>query len=83
MNQYACTTCHIVPGVVGPKTHVGPPLDDLARREFLTSGMAMTSENLERWIRDPKSIDPASAMPDMGVGAAHARLMAEYLLRPR
>ena len=81
--QYACIACHRVPGVVGPDTHVGPPLDGLARREFLPGGLPATADNLVRWIREPRRIDPHTAMPDMGVTEEHARLMAAYLLRPR
>lgn len=83
LQQYACIACHRIPGVVGPDTHVGPPLDGLGRREVLSSGMPMNAENLARWIVDPKSIDPGTAMPSMGVSEPHARLMADYLLRRR
>ena len=83
LQQYACIACHRIPGVVGPDTHVGPPLDGLGRREVLSSGMPMNAENLARWIVDPKAIDPGTAMPSMGVSEPHARLMAAYLLRRR
>lgn len=81
--QYACIACHRVPGVVGPDTHVGPPLDGLARRQFLPGGLPATADNLVRWIREPRRIDPHTAMPDMGVTEEHARLMAAYLLGAR
>jgi len=32
-----------------------------------------------RWLRDPKSIDPWTAMPDLGVSDRAARDMAAYL----
>jgi mono/diheme cytochrome c family protein len=81
--QHACSACHRIPGIVGPDTHVGPPLDELARRQVLVGGLAPTADNLVRWIRDPRGVDPGTAMPDMGVSEAHARLMADYLLKPR
>jgi mono/diheme cytochrome c family protein len=83
LQQYACIACHRIPGVVGPDTHVGPPLERLGRREVLASGMPMNADNLVRWIVDPKAIDPGTAMPSMGVSEAHARLMADYLLGKR
>jgi cytochrome c1 len=56
---------------------------ELGRRQVLVGRLPLTADNLVRWIRDPKGVDPGTAMPDMGVSEAHARLMAEYLLRPR
>ncbi|HSW04301.1 c-type cytochrome [Aquabacterium sp.] len=81
--QYACVACHRIPGVVGPDTHVGPPLHELSRRRLLAGRLAGTPDNLARWIRAPQQIDPATAMPNMGVTEPHARLMADYLLKPR
>ena len=81
--QYACSTCHRVPDVVGPDTDVGPPLDDLARRGTLGNGLPNTRDHLIRWIQDPRRLDPHTAMPDLGVTDAHAGMMADYLLKPR
>ena len=36
--------------------------------------------NVVRWIRDPQSIDPHTAMPDMGVSERDAIDMSAYLL---
>jgi cytochrome c2 len=83
LTQYACIACHRIPGIVGPEANVGPPLEDLARRAFLPGGLPLDEENLVAWIRDPRRVDPGTAMPDMGVTEAHARLMAEYLLKLR
>jgi mono/diheme cytochrome c family protein len=83
LHQYACSACHQVPGLVGSATQVGPPLDELARRQFLPGGQPNTRENLVRWLREPQRIDPQTAMPDLGVTQPHADLMADYLLRRR
>ncbi len=77
--QYACVTCHVVPGVVGANAPVGPPLDRLAERTYLAGRLLNTEENLVRWIREPKAISPHSAMPDLGVTERDARDMAAYL----
>jgi mono/diheme cytochrome c family protein/cytochrome c2 len=79
LGQYACTTCHIIPGVIGPEVYVGPPLTAMARRGYLSGSLPNTPGNLVRWIRDPQSIDPATLMPDLDVTEAHARDMAAYL----
>jgi mono/diheme cytochrome c family protein len=77
--QYACVTCHVVPGVAGANAPVGPPLDRLADRNYLAGRLLNTEENLIRWIREPKTIAPWSAMPDLGVTQRDARDMAAYL----
>jgi cytochrome c1 len=38
-----------------------------------------TPANLVRWLRDPQTIAPGSAMPDLGVGTQVALDMAAYL----
>lgn len=81
LTQYACVACHRIPGVVGPEVDVGPPLDELHRRRSLAGRLPADEDALVRWIRHPQSVKPGSAMPDMGVTEAHARLMAQYLLR--
>ena len=80
--QHACRACHIIPGVSGPQTYVGRPLVDLAERRFIAGGLPNTQANLVRWIRDPQSIDPGSAMPAMGVSERDALDMSAWLLQP-
>ena len=80
LSQYACQACHIIPGVTGSKVYVGRPLDDLAKRRFIAGTLANDQANLVRWIRAPQSIDPHTAMPDMGVSERDARDMSAYLL---
>ncbi|WP_280153791.1 c-type cytochrome [Piscinibacter sp. XHJ-5] len=79
LRQYACPACHMIPGIVGAQTHVGPPLAGLGRRERIAGKLPNDADNLVRWIRSPQSVDPSTAMPDMGVTEAHARQMAAYL----
>jgi mono/diheme cytochrome c family protein len=77
--QYGCTACHAIPGVAGPDIHVGTPLAGLGEREWIAGRLPNNTENLVRWIREPQRVDPASAMPDMGVTHKDARDMAAYL----
>jgi mono/diheme cytochrome c family protein len=81
LRQHACTACHSIPGVTGPDIQVGPPLAGFGRRSLIAGRLPNTPDNLVRWIRAPQSIDPHSAMPDLGVSEAQARLMADYLMR--
>ena len=78
--QYACQSCHIIPGVTGPRVYVGRSLDGLADSKFIAGSLPNTTENLVRWIRDPKAIDPHTPMPVLGVTERDAQDMAAYLL---
>ena len=79
LTQYACNACHRVPGVTGSDVHVGPPLAGIASRGLIAGNVPNTTERLVRWIRNPQSIDPLTAMPDMKVNERDARDMAAYL----
>lgn len=81
--QYACQSCHIIPGVTGPRVYVGRSLDGLAKRKYIAGTLPNTQDNLVRWIRDPKGIDPQTPMPVLGVTERDARDMAAYLLTRR
>lgn len=82
LSQYACNACHVIPGVTGPDTFVGPPLKDLAARKYIAGHLPNSAANLARWIRDPRQISPQTAMPAMNVTESDARDMAAYLLSP-
>ena len=41
--------------------------------------MPNTPENLIRWVTSPRSVDPKTAMPDVGLNARQARDVAAYL----
>jgi putative membrane protein len=80
LRRYGCGSCHSIPGVLAATATVGPPLDKLAMRSYLAGRIDNTPTNLIRWIRDPKSIDQKTAMPDVGVTDDDAKDMAAYLL---
>ena len=79
INQYACVTCHEIPGIVGANAPVGPPLKKIGTRGFIAGMLPNTSENMVRWLRHPQAVNPRSAMPDLGVTDADARDIAAYL----
>jgi mono/diheme cytochrome c family protein len=78
--QYACQSCHRVPGVTGSEVDVGRPLDGLANRRVIVGMLPATQDNLIRWIRNPQAIDPDAAMPNMGVTERDAQDISAYLL---
>lgn len=78
-HQYACNLCHETPGVSGPKAVAGPPLNGLTKRVFIAGVLANEPANMVRWIRHPKSVNPLTAMPDLGVTEEHARDITAFL----
>ena len=83
LTQHACRACHMIPGVTGSQVYVGRPLGGLAERKFIAGSLPNNQENLVKWIRNPKQVDPLTAMPVLGVSETDARDMAAYLLTRR
>jgi cytochrome c2 len=79
IRRYGCGSCHTIPGVPGAVATVGPPLDKLAMRTYLAGRIVNNPQNLMRWIREPRSVDPKTAMPDVGVTEKDGRDIAAYL----
>lgn len=79
MLQYACITCHRIPGVVGANAPVGPPLERMGSRAFIAGILPNEPQEMIRWLRSPQAVNPRSAMPDLGVSERDARDMAAFL----
>ena len=79
LSQYGCNGCHRIPGITGAVVAVGPPLAGIARRQLIAGQIANTPEAMARWLRNPQSVDPMTAMPNLGVTERDARDMAAYL----
>jgi mono/diheme cytochrome c family protein/cytochrome c551/c552 len=80
LRQYGCHSCHVIEGVVGPVTRVGPPLSDWAQRGYIAGVLPNTEENLAYFIAQPHVAAPGTLMPDLDVSDSHARQMAAYLM---
>ncbi|HEY9280765.1 MAG TPA: c-type cytochrome [Eoetvoesiella sp.] len=80
ISNYGCVACHAVPGVRGPTSRIGPPLDKIALRAYVGGVLPNSPANLVRWLLDPPAIDPRTAMPNMGLNEADAKDIAAYLL---
>lgn len=78
--QYGCGSCHEVPGVNGANGLVGPPLTHFGKRSFIAGELPNNASNLAHWIQSPQSVEPGTAMPDLGVSGIDARDIAAYLL---
>lgn len=76
---FGCGSCHTIPGVRQAKGLVGPPLTQFARRTYIAGEVPNTARFLVQWISVPQSIEPGTAMPNLGVSDGQARDIAAYL----
>ena len=83
LEQYACGSCHVVPGVRQAHGTVGPSLGQYARRVYVAGEIPNQPDILVRFIADPQEQVPGTLMPDLGVPEAHARDMGAYLMSLR
>lgn len=65
-----------------PRGAVGPSLEAFETHAFIAGVTPNTPANLARWVRDPQSMSPATAMPSVGLNAAQAQDVAAFLLNP-
>jgi cytochrome c len=79
IQQKNCGSCHTIPGITGAEGVVGPPLFFFSRRTFIAGELPNTPENLVLWIRSPQSVNPKTAMPNLGLTDEEARDVAAYL----
>lgn len=76
---YGCGACHIIPGVQGARGLVGPPLMYFSQRTMIAGELPNTPENLVRWLKNPQSVEPKTAMPNLGLSDSQAWDVAAYL----
>ncbi|MGH9521561.1 MAG: c-type cytochrome [Terriglobales bacterium] len=79
IDHYRCGACHIIPGIPDANGLVGPPLIKWGQRTYIGGELPNTPDNLVRWIISPKSIEPGTAMPELGLTEQEARDAAAYL----
>jgi cytochrome c len=79
IQSYGCGSCHTIPDVPRARGQVGPPLEGIANRAYLGGVAPNTPANMVVWIRAPQSVEPRTAMPDLGVSESDARDMTAYL----
>jgi len=79
IGKYGCAACHTIPGIDNAVATVGPPLTQIARRQYLGGHLLNTPVNMMKWLQHPQQVDPKNAMPEMGVTDQDARDIAAYL----
>lgn len=77
--EHGCGACHRIPGIAEAKGRVGPSLEGLAGRAYIAGVLPNMPGGLVRWIVDPPTHSPQTAMPDLGVTPEEARDIASYL----
>lgn len=79
MREYGCHTCHLIPGVPGADSLVGPPLTAWAERQYIAGALPNRPNELIAWLENPQAIEPGTAMPNLGATEQAARDMSAYL----
>ncbi len=79
IQSYGCGSCHTIPGIYTARGTVGPPLMFFSRRTMIAGELPNSPDNLVRWIRNPKTVEPGTAMPDLGLSDYDAHDVAAYL----
>jgi cytochrome c2 len=77
--QTGCGACHLIPGINAARGQVGPSLQGFAQRAVVGGVVPNTPENLERWLQNPRAVNPSTAMPDLGLSSTQTRAIAAYL----
>jgi cytochrome c len=79
ITAYGCGACHMIPGVHAARGKVGPPLLYFGERTMIAGELPNTPTNLAQWIQHPRSVEPKTAMPELGVSQDEANDIAAYL----
>jgi cytochrome c1 len=79
ISTYGCGSCHTIPGIASAHGLVGPPLAGLGSRTYVAGMLPNEPNNLMHWIKDPKSVNEKTVMPNLGVTAQDAADIGAYL----
>lgn len=77
--QYGCASCHVIPGIDGPRGEIGPSLDHVAVRQLLALKLPNTPQNMIQYLQNPQLGGAQNVMPNLGVTPEEARDIAGYL----
>lgn len=74
-----CGSCHTIPGIHQARGLMGPPLYFWSRRTMIAGELPNSPPNLVRWLMNPPSVEPGTAMPNLGLNQQQAQDIAAYL----
>jgi len=78
-DRFGCGACHVIPGVQRAEGRIGPPLNGIAKRIYVAGALPNIPPNMIAWLQHPQRINPATAMPDVGLSETEARDVAAFL----
>jgi cytochrome c2 len=79
IDQYACLSCHKIPGFDGPQGSMGPSLEAFAGRKAIAGGIPNEPATIAAYLQNPQAVDPQNRMPPLGITEAEARDITAYL----
>jgi cytochrome c len=79
IGKYGCGSCHTIRGISEAQGLVGPPLTGIRNRIYIAGMLENNPGNLALWIRDPKSVNQRTAMPNLGVTPREAADISAFL----
>src|SRR5690242_5980388 len=79
IQYYGCGSCHSIGGIDTARGQVGPPLNGVRDRVYIAGMLQNDPTNMARWIRNPKTVNPQTAMPYLGVTDKDAEDIVAYL----
>lgn len=79
IDQYACLSCHRIPGFDGPQGSMGPSLEAFAARKAIAGGIPNEPATIAAYLQNPQGVDPQNRMPPLGITEAEARDITAYL----
>jgi cytochrome c2 len=77
-----CVVCHRVPGVPEAQGTIGPNLRGVgnpATHPKIAAVVDNTTDNMVRWLMNPQTVKPGTAMPSVGLSEAEARKLAAFM----
>ncbi|MEE8433541.1 MAG: cytochrome c oxidase subunit II [bacterium] len=74
-----CAGCHIVPGVPGAISKVGPDLNKFASRPKIAGVVDNTPENLAKWLDNPPAVKKGTLMPPLGLSKPEIDALIKFL----
>lgn len=74
-----CGGCHALADMPQAHGRVGSSLDGIGNQAIIGGRLANTPDNLARWIGEPQSVSPGTAMPNLGLTHDQARDIAAFL----
>ncbi|HEY3057654.1 MAG TPA: c-type cytochrome [Chloroflexota bacterium] len=79
--QRGCGSCHTIPNIPGATGKIGPDLTGVATRKEIAGGAVPNNspDDLAKWIADPPSLKPGTAMPKLGLSPDEAANAAAFL----